>query len=75
MVTSKLRLNDFKTEVLVITSKNNVQVKDLRVIIGEETIIPKTVVRNMGPNLCPPDNGATSKFSHLENVLQYQTHF
>ncbi len=48
MVTNKLRLNDPKTERLVIRCKNNVQVKDIRLIIGEETITPKTVVRNTG---------------------------
>ncbi len=52
MVANKLRVNDSKAEVLLITNKNNIQqVKDLRVIIGEETIIPKAVVRNMGANL------------------------
>jgi len=49
MRNSKLKLNDAKTEVVVITSKNNAEyVKDIVVKIGEDTITPKPVAKNLG---------------------------
>ncbi len=52
MMMNKLKLNDSKTEVLIITSKNNAeQTKDIKVKIREETITPKAVVRNLGANI------------------------
>ena len=51
MMVNKLKLNDSKTEVMVITSKKKNLVKDIRLKIGEEVITPKPVVKNLGATL------------------------
>ncbi len=52
MTMSKLMLNDAKTEVMIITKKNDVKcVRDIAVTIGEESISPKPVVKNLGATL------------------------
>jgi len=52
MVVNKLKLNDSKTEILVITSRHNSKyTESIRIQIGEETIIPKQTARNLGAHL------------------------
>jgi hypothetical protein len=51
MTANKLKLNDSKTEVMVVSSAHNqASMKDTRLKIGEDTITPKPVVRNLGGN-------------------------
>jgi len=52
MMVNRLKLNDSKTEVMVVTSKNNKELmKHIKIKIGEDIITPKTVVRNLGATL------------------------
>jgi hypothetical protein len=52
MAVNKLKLNDAKTEIMVIASSHNKnRVLDIRLKIGEETVIPKSTVRNLGAAL------------------------
>ena len=52
MSANKLKLNDSKTEVIVIASGNNIRyAEQISIRIGEEVIKPKSVVCNLGANL------------------------
>ena len=52
MKCNKLKLNDSKTEVIIVASKTNTSLsKDLKICIGQETIVPKPVVRNLGATI------------------------
>ena len=52
MMVNKLKLNDSKTEVMVVTKKNHTElVKNIRIKIGEEIITPKPVAKNLGATL------------------------
>lgn len=51
MARNKLKLNDGKTECLVITAKNVKPSDELTVHIGDEIIKPKTTARNLGATL------------------------
>jgi hypothetical protein len=49
MLANKLKLNDEKTEVLVVSRKCDAsKVEGVRICIGEATITPKPVVKNLG---------------------------
>jgi hypothetical protein len=49
MLANKLKLNDDKTEVLVVSRKCDAsKVEGVRICIGEATITPKPVVKNLG---------------------------
>ena len=49
MTANRLKLNEAKTEVIIITSKNNSHcVKDINIMIGEESISPKPSAKNLG---------------------------
>jgi len=48
MARNKLKLNDAKTECMVITSRTNKQTQPLSIRIGGETIMPKAKVLNLG---------------------------
>lgn len=52
MLTNKLKLNDSKTEVLVIAAKSNIKLtENIKVKIGEEVISPTPVACNLGATL------------------------
>jgi len=52
MRVNKLKLNDSKTEVMIITGKHHRElVRNIKVKIGDETITPKPVVKNLGATL------------------------
>ena len=52
MTTNKLKLNDSKTEVLVISSKANAKhTENIKIKIGEEVITPSPVAKNLGATL------------------------
>ena len=52
MLTNKLKLNDSKTEVLVIAAKSNIKLTEsIKVKIGEEVISPTPVACNLGATL------------------------
>ena len=49
MLTNKLKLNESKTEVIVIANRSNIKLSgNIKVKIGEEVISPKQMVRNLG---------------------------
>lgn len=65
MIQNKLKLNDSKTEVMVITSKANIKyVDNIKVVIGDAEIRPKLVLRDLGAYV---DN-TLSMDSHVTNV-------
>jgi len=51
MARNKLKLNDGKTECLVITARNVKPSDELTVLIGDEIIKPKITARNLGATL------------------------
>jgi hypothetical protein len=52
MVTNKMKLNDSKTEVLVVVKKSQRKcVEDIRVRVGDSVVIPSKRVRNLGGDL------------------------
>ena len=49
MTANRLKLNEAKTEVVIITGKNSShRVKDITIMIGEDTITPKPSAKNLG---------------------------
>jgi hypothetical protein len=48
---NKLKLNDDKTECLVISSKNSKSVQDVNIHIGDSIIAPTSSLRNLGATL------------------------
>jgi hypothetical protein len=49
MVLNKLKLNDSETELVIITSKGSSSIShNISISFGEETIMPKKTVRNLG---------------------------
>ena len=49
MTANRLKLNEAKTEVVIITGKNTSHcVEDINIMIGEESITPKPVAKNLG---------------------------
>ncbi len=67
MKINKLKLNDTKTEVMIMASKNNIKHADnIRIKIGEEVIKPKKVVRNLGATL----DSALSMEHQVSTVIQ-----
>ncbi|XP_055997120.1 uncharacterized protein LOC130047028 [Ostrea edulis] len=52
MTVNKLKLNDGKTEIMVVASAHNqCLVKDIRLKIGEAILTPKSTVKNLGAAL------------------------
>ena len=49
MTANRLKLNEAKTEVVIITGENSsYRVKDITVMIGEDFIPPKPAAKNLG---------------------------
>lgn len=67
MTANKLKLNNSKTEVLVVASKNNMkQMKDISICIGGHRVKPKLVVRNLGAMI----DSELSMNAHINKITQ-----
>ena len=81
MTRNKLKLNDGKTECLVISGNNSQQTQELTLCIGEETIKPKVTVHNLGATI---DSKLTmeaqvkrvikSVYYHLRRIAKIRKH-
>jgi hypothetical protein len=66
MAKNKLKLNDSKTECLVVTSKRAKKAPELTITIGDETIKPKVTVQNLGATL----DSELSIEAHVRRVIK-----
>ena len=65
MISSKLKLNDSKTEVMIISSKYHIEhLSNITLKIGEEIIIPKSAARNLGATI-----DSTLTMDHQVNAM------
>ena len=72
MITSKLKINDSKTEFLLITSPRSKFTKDIQITIGQSNISPSSTCESLGvmlddqfawmPNIC------RSTYFHIRNI-------
>ena len=66
MARNRLKLNDSKTECLVVTSRRSKVAPELTITIGEEVIKPKVTVQNLGATL----ESQLSMEPHVRRVIK-----
>ena len=66
MAHNKLKLNDSKTECMVISGRSHTQSKELTICIGGEEIVPKSAVGNLGAVL----DGEMSMEAQVRRVIK-----
>ena len=70
MITNKLKINDSKTEFLLITSPRSKFTKDIQITIGQSNISPSSTCKSLGVML--DDHFAMD--AHISNICR-STHF
>ena len=66
MITNKLKINDSKTEFLLITSPRSKFTKDIQITIGQSNIGPSSTCKSLGVML--DDHFAI--FAHISNICR-----
>ena len=81
MCTNKLKLNDEKTECMVISGKNSKPVQDISIKIGDVTINPASTAQNLGATLdrelsmqAQVNRVIKSVYYHLRRVAHIRRH-
>lgn len=82
MCQNKLKLNESKTEVIVIASRHNIKLaNNISVQIGEEQVHPKPVVRNLGGTFDQVlsmeqhvSTVARNAYYHLRRIAKIRSH-